>query len=105
MVHAKLGLSEECINYDISNACLGFLNAMETVSLMIEAGQIEYGLIVDGEGAREFIEPTIERLKSPDVDVDTFYKNVATLTLGSGAVAMLLCHKDKATTKAGSNRI
>jgi len=98
MVHAKLGLSPDCMNYDISNACLGFLNAMETVSLMIEAGQIEYGLIVDGEDAREFIEATIRRLQQPDVDMDTFYSNFATLTLGSGAVAMLLCHKDKATS-------
>lgn len=98
MVHAKLGLSPNCVNYDISNACLGFLNAMEAVSLMIEAGEVEYGLVVDGEGAREFIEGTIKRLQQPDVDVDTFYKNFATLTLGSGAVAMLLCHKDKATT-------
>ncbi len=98
MVHAKLGLSPDCVNYDISNACLGFLNAMESVSLMIETGQVEYGLIVDGEGAREFVESTIKRLQQPDVDMDTFYSNFATLTLGSGAVAMLLCHKDKATS-------
>ena len=93
MVHGNLQLAPECINYDIGNACLGFMNAMVTQTLMIEAGLIRYGLIVDGEGSRQAVEATIKRLQAQDVSAETFRDNFATLTLGSGAVAMLLCHK------------
>ena len=94
LVHGNLALAPECVNYDIGNACLGFMNAMVTLTLMIEAGLIRYGLIVDGEGSREAVEATIKRLQADDVSAETFRDNFATLTLGSGAVAMLLCHKD-----------
>jgi len=96
LVHGNLGLSPYCINYDISNACLGFLDAMISIGLMIEAGLIRYGMVVDGESSREVNEATIKRLQEADVSADTFRDNFATLTLGSGAVAMLLCHKNVA---------
>lgn len=99
LVHGNLCLSPRCINYDIGNACLGFLNAMVTVCLMIDAGMIRYGLIVDGEGSREVVEATVRRLQSEDVTEEMFWANFATLTLGSGAVAMLLC--DKRVSKSG----
>ncbi len=94
LVHGNLKLSPLCINYDIGNACLGFLDAMVTLILMIERGMIPFGLIVDGEGSREVVEATIKRLQAHDVTEKVFRENFATLTLGSGAVAMLLCHKD-----------
>jgi 3-oxoacyl-[acyl-carrier-protein] synthase III len=58
-------LADHCINYDLGNACLGFVNAISSVGLMIDAGLIEYGLIVDGENSREVVEATIQRLNSP----------------------------------------
>jgi 3-oxoacyl-[acyl-carrier-protein] synthase-3 len=93
LVHGNLKLSPSCINYDIGNACLGFLNGMQSVGMMIEAGLIDYGLVVDGEGAQEAVMATIRRLQSPDTTVQDFRDNFATLTLGSGAVAMVLAHK------------
>ena len=90
IVHHKLGLPGSCQNFDLGNACLAFLNAMDIVSGMIERGDIEYGLIVDGESSREVQQATIERLKGDDVDTDQFRAEFATLTLGSGGVAMLL---------------
>lgn len=95
LIHDNLKLSPNCINYDVSNACLGFLNALDIMTLMIEAGQIEYGLIVNGEGSREVIEATVKRLQGPEVTAQMYYEHFATLTLGSGAVAMVVCHKDK----------
>jgi len=94
LVHGNLKLSFSCINYDIGNACLGFVDAMTSMILMIEAGWIQYGLVVDGEGSREVVEATIKRLQADDATEKIFRENFATLTLGSGAVAMLLCHKD-----------
>jgi 3-oxoacyl-[acyl-carrier-protein] synthase-3 len=98
-VHRNLGLSQQCTNFDIRNACLGFLNGIQTVGMLIEAGEIDYGLVVNGENVEEAaIHPTIRRLQRPDLSVQEFRDNFATLTLGSGAVAMLLCHKRLATT-------
>ncbi|MFH2220422.1 MAG: 3-oxoacyl-ACP synthase III [Pseudomonadota bacterium] len=94
LIHGNLKLPAACVNYDIGNACLGFLDGMITMILMIEAGLIRYGMVVDGEGSREVVEATIDRLKADDVTEQVFRENFATLTLGSGAVAMLLCHRD-----------
>jgi 3-oxoacyl-[acyl-carrier-protein] synthase III len=93
LVHGNLGLPATCINYDIGNACLGFLNGMTAMVLMIETGLIQYGLVVDGEGSREVVEATIRRLQHPQATTNDFRDNFATLTLGSGAVAMVLAHE------------
>lgn len=92
-VHRNLGLSPRCINYDVRNACLGFLNGMSIAASMIEAGEIKYALIVDGEGSQEAVMATIRRLQRPETTVQEFRDNFATLTLGSGAAAMVLAHK------------
>ncbi len=96
LVHGNLGLPPSCINYDIGNACLGFLNGMTSVGMLIEAGVIDYGMVVDGEGAQEAVMATIRRLQRPETTAQEFRDNFATLTLGSGAVAMLLCRKELA---------
>ena len=75
--------------YDVSNACLGILNGMVQTANAIELGQIRAGLIVSCESARQIIDITIDRLlKTRDMEV--FKKTIATLTGGSGAVAVLL---------------
>jgi 3-oxoacyl-[acyl-carrier-protein] synthase-3 len=97
-VHGNLGLPSTCLNFDISNACLGFITGMNNAIMMIEAGMTRYALIVAGEGSREAVEATIRRLQSPETTVRDFFNNFATLTLGSGAAAVLLCHKDISRT-------
>lgn len=97
LVHGNLGLGDHCINYDVGNACLGFVNAIASVGLMIDAGVVDYGLIVDGENSREVVEATIDRLRKPDATPASFRDQFATLTLGSGAVAMIVCRRDLAT--------
>jgi hypothetical protein len=49
LVHGNLKLADHCINYDMGNACLGFVNGMASVGMMIDAGLVDYGLIVDGK--------------------------------------------------------
>ena len=95
LIHGNLGLSADCINYDVTNACLGFLSGMANVALMIDAGAIDYGLVVNGDSARHTVESTIERLQDPNCDMQTFRDNFATLTIGSSSVAMLLGRKDR----------
>lgn len=94
LVHGNLNLSPECMNFDLGNACLGFLNGMDMVGNMIERGQIDYGLVVDGENCVNVVEATIKRLQDPNCDEEMFRNNFATLTLGSGGVAMLLGRSD-----------
>lgn len=98
LVHGNLGLADHCINYDIGNACLGFVNAIASVGMMIDAGLVDYGLIVDGENSREVVEATIDRLRRPDAAPESFRDQFATLTLGSGAVAMIVCRRDLCTS-------
>lgn len=89
-VHDRLGLPTTCLNFDLVNACLGFLNAMHVAGLMIDSGQIEYALIVDGEGTTEVYDNTIERLLAEGKGLEDVLENFATLTLGSGSAAMVL---------------
>ncbi len=85
----ELGLAAHTQIYDISNACLGVLNGMIQVANAIELGQIRAGLIVSCESSRQIVELTIERLlKEPNME--HFKKSLATLTGGSGAVALLM---------------
>jgi len=35
-LHANLGLAETCLNFDIANACLGFIDGMHMVGNLIE---------------------------------------------------------------------
>lgn len=91
-IHHRLGLKSECLNFDLGNACLAFVNAMDVLGNMIERGQIDYGLIVDGEDSRHIVESTVEGLSRPETTAQDFREQFATLTLGSGGAAMLLAH-------------
>jgi 3-oxoacyl-[acyl-carrier-protein] synthase III len=89
-IHQQLGLSASCLNFDLSNACLGFINGMQVASMMIDSGQIEYALVVDGEGSRRPQEATIARLARNDSTKQDVLDQFATMTLGSGGAAMVL---------------
>jgi acyl-CoA:acyl-CoA alkyltransferase len=94
-VHHALDLPTSCLNFDLSNACLGFVNAMQIAGMMIDAGQIEYALIVDGEGSRLTQERTLNRLNEPGTTSADVIAEFATLTLGSGAAGMVLGRADR----------
>lgn len=90
IVHGNLGLSDTCQNFDVGNACLAFLNGMDIAARMIERGDIDYALVVDGEASNEICERTIARMNQPDSTEEQFRNEFASLTLGSGAAAMVL---------------
>jgi len=92
LIHGDLGLPSECLNFDVANACLGFLNGIEVAGRMIESGAVDYALLVDGESAGEVVEATIRRLQGPATTLKDFWDHFATFTLGSAAVAMVLAH-------------
>ena len=88
-VAAELGVEGAAAIYDLSNACLGILNGIHEIANRIELGQIRAGIVVSAETAREIVEVTIERMLSEST-MASFTEGLATLTGGSGAVAVLL---------------
>ncbi len=94
-VHHQLGLPTGSLVFDLSNACLGFVNAMQLAATMIDGGQVEYALVVDGEGSRGLQELTLERLSRADATAEDIAEQFASLTLGSGAAAMVLGRADR----------
>jgi 3-oxoacyl-[acyl-carrier-protein] synthase-3 len=63
---------------------------MDISARMIERGDVEYALVVNGEASNEIAEKTIQRLLQPTVTPEQFRDEFASLTLGSGAAAMVL---------------
>jgi 3-oxoacyl-[acyl-carrier-protein] synthase III len=94
-VHHALGLPTSCQNFDVTNACLGFVNGMELAGAMIDAGFVDYALVVDGEDSRAVQELTIDNLSRPGTTSRDVISQFATLTLGSGAAAMVLGRADR----------
>lgn len=94
IVSGNLGLSEHCQNFDVANACLAFINGMDIAARMLERGEIDYALVVDGETANLAYKKTLERLVAPDITEEQFRNELATLTLGCGAAAMVMSRTD-----------
>jgi len=88
-VAAGVGVNSGAFVYDVSNACLGVLNGVVDIANRIELGQCRAGLVVSCETAREINEITIDRLTSIPT-MECFRNSLATLTGGSGAVAVLV---------------
>jgi 3-oxoacyl-[acyl-carrier-protein] synthase-3 len=92
-----LGLGETALVYDVSNACLGVLNGMVQVADAIAAGRVQAGLVVSCESAREVVEAAVRRLNAQP-DMELFRETLATLTGGSGAVAVLLTRRGRVSS-------
>lgn len=95
-VHRELGLPEHTQVFDLSNACLGFLNALTVAGAMIDAGQVRVALLVAGENGRPLVEETVARLLDGTLDRQGIKPYFANLTIGAGAVAAVVCHRDLA---------
>jgi len=94
MVHGNLKLADTCQSFDVGNACLAFINGMNIAAQMLERGEIDYALIVNGENSRDINEVTIKRLLDSNVTRSQFKSEFATLTLGSGSAAMVMSRGD-----------
>jgi len=101
-VHNALDLPSWCLNFDLSNACLGFVNALQVAGNMVDSGQIDYALVVDGEGSRELQKNTIDRLNRSDATAIDMMSEFASLTLGSGGAAAVV---GRHSENQGSHRI
>lgn len=98
-VHHGLGLPGEAMIYDVSNACLGVLTGMIQIANMIELGQIRAGVVVGTEDGRSLVENTIARLNADEsLTRDSIKDSIASLTIGSASVAVVLCDEELSQT-------
>ncbi len=91
--HRLIGLPASAQIFDVSNACLGFMNAMTVAAGLIESGQITCAMIAAGENGRPLVEHTIGTLLGGNFDRNAIKPYFANLTIGSGAAAAILCHR------------
>ncbi|MEK7711010.1 MAG: 3-oxoacyl-ACP synthase III [Planctomycetota bacterium] len=100
VVHDNLRMPRKSVIYDISNACLGFLNGITSLANMIELGQVKRGLIVAGESSRQLVRTTIDQLlrAGSRVTRQDLKAAFASLTIGSGAAAVVMTHDSVSQT-------
>ncbi|MEY3172181.1 MAG: 3-oxoacyl-[acyl-carrier-protein] synthase 3 protein 1 [Planctomycetota bacterium] len=93
-VHSGAGLPDECLVLDVSNACLGLLNGMLLIADQIEMGRISAGIVVGTETGRDLVEGTIDSLLAdPELTRQSIKPAFASLTIGSGSAAIVLCDR------------
>jgi 3-oxoacyl-[acyl-carrier-protein] synthase III len=98
-VHSGTSLPESAFVMDVSNACLGLLNGMLIVADLIELGRIRAGVIVGTESGRDLVEGTIDSLLTdPSLTRQSIKPAFASLTIGSGSAAIVLCDRKLSRT-------
>ena len=96
VIHHGLGLRADCLSFDLSNACLGVMSAIQVASDMIKAGTIKNALIVTGENSKPLLTQTIKTILSDNtITRKSIKKYFANFTIGSSGVAICLSHNDK----------
>jgi 3-oxoacyl-[acyl-carrier-protein] synthase III len=93
-----IGAGGDTLVFDISNACLGVLNGIVEIANRIELGQMRAGIVVAAESSRAIVNASLDRMNS-DPTMDRYRLGLATLTGGSGAVAVVLTHLDASFTE------
>lgn len=85
---------------DVSNACLGFMDALTLAAALIESGQARRILVCSGENGRPLVEHTLQRLLGDTSltrqSIKPFFAN---FTIGCGAVAAIVCDRALAPGK------
>lgn len=101
IIHHNLGLQEDSIAMDISNACLGFSNGLMMLATLIETGVVKAGIVVSGESLGRIINANFDFVLSnkDTISREDLIRLLPTYTLGSGAVAYVLAHESIATQK------
>lgn len=103
--HRKIGLPATAQIFDLSNACLGWLNALTVAAGFIESGQIKCALVCSGENGGPLVEQTLRTLLTAPLDRNGIKPFFANLTIGSGAVAAVLCHDSLLPAGARPHRL
>jgi len=94
IIHRNLEMPEDSIALDVSNACLGFMDGLFFLANLIETGHVKAGVVVSAEHTRVIVENTFKSvLEGKSLSRDQLLRMLPTFTIGSGAVAYVLCHE------------
>ncbi len=98
-VHYHSELPQSALVLDVSNACLGLLNGMLIIADLIELGRIRAGVVVGTEIGRPLVEGTIDTLlRDSSLTRQSIKPAFASLTIGSGSAAIVLCDRKLSRT-------
>ena len=99
LVHHNLGIPEESLVLDITNACIGFSDGLIMLAHLIEAGTVKAGILCSGETISKVVHATFDQLLGDqEITREKMLQMLPTLTLGCGAVAVVMCHDSISTT-------
>ena len=76
------------------------MNSLTLAAGLIESGQIRCALVVAGENSRPLVEQTLKTLLASPLSRNEIKPYFANLTIGSGAVAAVVCHRSLVKGKA-----
>ena len=89
LLQNRLGI-ESAISFDISNACLSFIDGLILADSLIATGRSELALIVSAEKGAQVAELSMDAIKNGNAGMEC----LAALTLGDGAAAALVSATD-----------
>lgn len=89
-LHQQLGLSAQCLVFDVTNACLGMLSGLFMATQMIETGAAKKVLLCSAENPASLLDQTISVLNSGNLSRQDIKKHMASLTLGGASVSLLI---------------
>lgn len=91
VVHSNLELKASCQSFDLSNACLGVVSAINVAASMLESFHLHSALIVTGENSTPLITKTVETLlQDNSLTRKSIKKYFANFTIGSAGVAIVI---------------
>lgn len=88
VVQERIG-ARNAIAFDVSNACLGFMNGLHLMDALIATGQVRRGLVVTGERGNHYIRKAVRALSELPEGAD-FSDLAAALTLGDAGAAAIV---------------
>lgn len=91
MLQNRLGI-ESAFSFDVSNACLSFVDGLIIADSLIATGRSKLVLVVSAEKGARVAEKSLEALEKREVGMEC----MAALTLGDGASAALVSAADSA---------
>ncbi len=94
IIQNELGLQAHHV-FDVANACFGFVDGLKIATALIEAGVINYALVVTGETSTKILKAAVERLKK-GLPLSAAKNIFGALSLGDAGGAVILARsKDK----------
>lgn len=90
-VHYRLKLNSDCLHFDVTNACLGLMNGIHLATQLLSSEHIQNVIVTTGENALPILNALVKELNtSNDINRKNIKTHIASLTLGSASVSLLI---------------